>query len=237
MKSGAVKQEDDLQAHMIKTEFNNKQEGSQVLAVEYEGYTGTFKVSVVDMIKSIRIKTLPDKTEYDYGEDIDVAGGTIEVTKSSGITVVPMTRDMIKDYNSNKSGSQMVKVEYKGETDTFIVIVGPAPMEPDKPDTPNKPDVPDKPQEQPQKPTTPNKPQTPTKVIYVEKEVPKEETQITEQDVQKPIEQKPTIETPKKEEKPTEVLGVKDTDDTSVKVKAGITSLLRIIHTIITITC
>lgn len=233
MKSGAVKQEDDLQAHMIKTEFNNKQEGSQVLAVEYEGYTGTLKVSVVDMVKSIRIKTLPNKTEYDYGEDLDVTGGTVEVTKSSGITVIPMTRDMIKDYNSKKSGSQMVTVEHKGAKDTFIVVVGPAPAEPDKPDTPDKPDVPDTPKPSTQKPTTP-KPTTPKPTTPIE-ETPVQE-QVEKPKEEKPVEQKP-VETPKKEEKPTEVLGVKDKDDSNIKVKAGITSALRTILTITTITC
>lgn len=223
MKSGAVKQEDELQASMIKTEFNNKQEGKQTLAVEYQGFTGTFDMTVVDMVKSIRIKTLPDKTEYDYGEDLDVTGGTVEVTKSSGITVIPMTRDMIKDYNSKKSGSQMVTVNYKGAKDTFIVVVGPAPAEPDKPDTPDKPDVPDTPKPSTPKPTTPKpttpKPSTPIEETPVQEPVekPKEE---------KPVEQKPMTETPKKEEKPTEVLGVKDKDDSNIKVKAGITSAL-----------
>lgn len=232
MKSGAVKQEDELQASMIKTEFNNKQEGKQTLAVEYQGFTGTFDMTVVDMIKSIRIKTLPDKTEYEYGEDIDATGGTVEVTKSSGITVIPMTRDMIKDYNSKKSGSQMVTVNHKGAKDTFIVVVGPAPAEPDKPDTPDKPDVPVTPVT-PQKPTTPNKPQTITKVVYVEKETP-----VEQKPEEKPVEQKPVVETPKQEEqKPTEVLGVKDKDDSNIKVKAGITSALRTILTITTITC
>ncbi|MDE5830579.1 MAG: bacterial Ig-like domain-containing protein [Clostridia bacterium] len=226
MADGSVDEEANLSGDMVDG-YDKTKEGSQKITVQYKGYTGTFNVTVVDEIKSIRIKTLPDKTEYDYGEDIDVTGATIEVTKSSGVTVIPVTRDMIKDYNPNKSGSQIVTVEYKGAKDTFIVVVGPAPVVPDTPTGPVQP-------VQTQQPT---KPQVITQVVYVEKEVPKEETQMQEPEVQKPVEQKP-VETPKEEEKPTEVLGVRDeVKDPNIKVKAGITSMLRIIHAITTITC
>lgn len=244
MSSGAINEEESLAGYMV-SGYDKEKEGTQKIIVSYKGHTGTFDVKVVDEVKSIKLLTLPDKTEYEYGEDIDVAGATIEVVKSSGIYTVDVTRDMIEDYNARKSGIQTVTVKLGNATDTFTVEVGEAPNRPstpdtpdipdvpDTPDTPNMPDIPDTPTpppaipEQPAKPTKPTKPQTDTKVIYVEKETPKEEPVVEEPKEEKPIEQTPVIEEQKEEERPTEVLGVKDeTKDSNIKIKAGITSLL-----------
>ena len=124
MASGAIKEEARLTASMI-SGFNSKVVGTQTLTVNYKGYTKTFNITVTDSISGIALNTPPNKTEYKYGENLDVTGGTIKVIKTSGTDIVNITQDMVSGYNPNVSGYQVVKVNYQGFTTDFVVYVYP----------------------------------------------------------------------------------------------------------------
>ena len=187
MASGKVKETADMTASMI-SGYNGEKEGTQTINVEYKGLTGNFKVTVVDKIKGISMNTDPDKTVYDYNEDIDVTGGTIRVVKSSGISIVTITKDMISGYSATTPGSQVITVSYGGFTTKFIVKVN------------EKPVV-----------ETPRTNPTPRPHVVVR-------TQVVEKVVETPVKEEPVTEIPPKEtpkettkqEKPTKTLGVKD---------------------------
>ena len=85
--------------------------------------TTTYDVSVKDSVESISIKANPDKTEYNYGEDLDLTGATISVVKGSGTVEIPVTKDMVSGYDKEKLGEQTIKVTYGGEEATFKVTV------------------------------------------------------------------------------------------------------------------
>ena len=85
--------------------------------------TTTYDVSVKDSVESISIKANPDKTEYNYGEDLDLTGATISVVKGSGTIEIPVTEDMVIGYDKEKLGEQTIKVTYEGKTKTFDVNV------------------------------------------------------------------------------------------------------------------
>ena len=122
MASGKIEETVDMTASMT-TGFDGKQEGTQIIKVEYKGLQGNFQVKVIDKIKGISINTEPNKTEYKYGESLDVTGATITVVKSSGITTIPVTPDMISGYESTTPGSQIVTVTHGGFTTKFVVNV------------------------------------------------------------------------------------------------------------------
>ena len=103
--------------------FNPTQEGAQTIRVTYEGMNESFGVIVEDNIQTISIKNLP-KTEYKYGESIELTGGKIQVTRSSGKTTdVNITASMISGYNPNKLGKQTITVSYKDKKTTYEVNV------------------------------------------------------------------------------------------------------------------
>ena len=110
-------------ASVTVTGYNPNQEGVQTITVTYEGESLTFTVEVVDNIQTISLNGTP-KSEYKYGEPIDVSGLSITATKSSGATEnITVTNSMISGYNPNQLGPQTVTVTYNNVTTTFNVNV------------------------------------------------------------------------------------------------------------------
>ena len=75
--------------------------------------TTTYDVSVKDIVTGIGIKTNPNKTQYKYGEELDLTGATISVVKGSGTVEIPVTEDMVSGYDKEKLGEQTIKVTYE----------------------------------------------------------------------------------------------------------------------------
>ena len=106
------------------TGFDTTIVGAKTITVKYKGFTKTFSITVVDPTSSMVIKTLPDKLDYKYGEELDLIGGTIQITKTSGSTqILNITKQMISGYNPKKLGSQVITVTYDGKTAEFSVNV------------------------------------------------------------------------------------------------------------------
>ena len=103
--------------------YNPKQEGAQTIDVIYKGQKEQFGVIVENNIQSIIMKTTP-KTEYRYGEPLNIAGGTIETIRSNGAKeTINMTSSMVTGYNPNKIGKQKITVTYKDKTTSYEVDV------------------------------------------------------------------------------------------------------------------
>ena len=119
--SGKTEKITDISPDMV-SNYNSKKIGTQTLSVSFENNTYNYQIELKDMINDVSLKS-PNKTEYTYGQDIDLSGSTLTVVKDSGTSVVNVTKDMIVGYDPKKSGSQVVTVNYNGYTDTFIVTV------------------------------------------------------------------------------------------------------------------
>ena len=103
--------------------YNPKQEGAQTIDVTYKGQKEQFGVIVENNIQSIIMKTTP-KTEYRYGEPLNIAGGTIETIRSNGAKeTINITTSMVTGYNPNKIGKQKITVTYKDKTTSYEVDV------------------------------------------------------------------------------------------------------------------
>ena len=76
------------------------------------------------VISSIRMKTLPSKVLYDYGEELVVDGGVLEITKSDNSKEdVNLTLDMVSGYDSHQVREQTLTVTYEQKTTSFNVTV------------------------------------------------------------------------------------------------------------------
>ena len=191
MASGKISETVDITASMV-SGYNANQVGKQTIRVDYKGLQGNFQVNVIDRIKGISLNTEPNKKTYNNGEQIDLTGGTIKVVKSSGTTIVPITKDMITGYKPTYAGTQVITITYGGFTAKFVVEV----KEPVKVPTRTR---------QVERVTTSGdiNVEMPTEQVVTKEVVEELKTEI--QEGTKPIE-KPK----KKEEKPTETLGIKD---------------------------
>ena len=240
MASGAISESTAMTGAMI-TGYNPKAEGTQTIKVEYKGLQGNFQVKVEDKIKGISVNTEPDKTEYKYGENLDITGATIDVVKSSGITTIPVTPNMVSGFSATTPGTQIITITYGGFTTKFVVKVSEKQEEP-KQDDNKKEDNKDngtKEDSTTNKNEEITKDNNSTKKNYVEIErndVTENQEQPEEQQPEEEVKE-PTItkENPTKvpETKPTETLGVKDekaedkgTKDNSSKQKASIICLI-----------
>ena len=62
--------------------YDKEKLGEQTIKVTYGGEEATFKVTVKDYVKDI-ILVNPDKTEYQYGESLDLTGGSVQKVMAS----------------------------------------------------------------------------------------------------------------------------------------------------------
>ena len=132
MASGATGNKIALTPGMV-TGFDSSTEGKKTLTVSYvkdgNTFNKTFQIAVVNKIADVEI-IAPTKTNYNYGENLNLAGGSVKVTKEDGtIQNIPLTSSMVSGYDKTKPGQQMVKVTYTDEENNqhvgyFKVTVG-----------------------------------------------------------------------------------------------------------------
>ena len=109
--------------------YNKTQVGAQTITITYTDsenkvHKQTFGVTVNDAIKIITLENNNFKTNYKYGENLNLSGLSLKVTKESGATTtVPVTSGMISGYNPNKLGNQTLTINYEGKQFTTVVNV------------------------------------------------------------------------------------------------------------------
>lgn len=108
------------------SKFDPKKLGNQTLTLTYKGMkvSGEIIVNVKDYISHLKV-TPPEKTEYEYGEYLDVSKGKVAIIMASGKTQeeVDMTASMLTGYDLKKEGKQKVQVEYKDLKGSFNITV------------------------------------------------------------------------------------------------------------------
>lgn len=76
------------------------------------------------VIESVALSSEPIKTEYEYGESLDLRGATLTVSlQNEENQEIAVTDEMISGYDPEKPGNQTVTVTYVGHTVTFDVTV------------------------------------------------------------------------------------------------------------------
>ncbi len=80
---------------------------------------------VLAFAASIRITSLPEKTVYAPGEEIDLNGIRVVYTNADGTQKIITRADYltVSGFDSSKTGTQTVKVKYGSHSDTFEVTV------------------------------------------------------------------------------------------------------------------
>ena len=94
------------------------------------GWTSTYTVSVTSpsgvLVSKIEMLTLPEKTSYLLGEELDLTGASIAVTYTDGSReTLPVTSDMVSGYDWLNATKQTLTVAYEGKETTFKVQVDP----------------------------------------------------------------------------------------------------------------
>ena len=76
------------------------------------------------VIEAVTLSSAPTKTEYAFGEELDLTGAEITVTiQNSDDQVIAVSNDMVSGYDATTPGVQTITVTYKGRTVTFEVVV------------------------------------------------------------------------------------------------------------------
>ena len=114
----------DITPDMV-TGYDKKKLGAQILSISYEGLTCEgYGVNVSDYQVGI-VVTNPDKTIYEYGEDLELVGGKVSRLMASGAIkdTVSLAGYMVSGYDKNKEGEEDLTVEYYGYKTTYPVTV------------------------------------------------------------------------------------------------------------------
>ncbi len=87
------------------------------VTIQYQDLQLSFPVTVKDKIlKAAALNSMPNKTEYIAGVNaLDVSGGTLALVYSDGTaSQIEMTPDMVRGFDPDKSGKQIVYIHYEG---------------------------------------------------------------------------------------------------------------------------
>lgn len=112
--------DDDVKVVIDSSQVKTDQMGTYYVTYKAEDASGNKseeirEVNVVDYITNVEI-TLPTKTSYDFGEEINLNGGQIKVDWKSGDTSTSrIDKSMVKGYNPNRFGTQEVTILYETE--------------------------------------------------------------------------------------------------------------------------
>ena len=110
--------------------FSSRKAGRLLLTVKTDLATSAFYVEVLALpvdsvtITSVTLTSLPLKLEYKVGQSLDVSGGLLTVTYSNDSTAtVALQLSMVSGFDSEKTGLQLVMVEYENTVNIFSVNV------------------------------------------------------------------------------------------------------------------
>ena len=104
--------------------YNNS--GLANVNVNYRGYQTSYQVkvhSVAEMIRSIGVLTMPNKSSYTVGEYLNTAGLSIRVYSTDGRYLDVGEGFECSPTYFNRAGNQTVTVSFMGKTCTFTVAV------------------------------------------------------------------------------------------------------------------
>lgn len=101
------------------------QDEDPISATNGQKFIANLKVSLDNPTQSIAIKTQPTKTEYGYGDTIDLSNGKITITKANGDTEEKaLTDSSVKVTETDGSTVDLTKVTFgKDNTATKTIKV------------------------------------------------------------------------------------------------------------------
>ncbi len=99
------------------SDFDSNSLGEQVLTVFYKNKTTYLTVNVnVAPVYSIQVNSMPEKTTYVIGQELDLTGLRILVTYSNSYTsVIDVEEDMVKAFSTDNEGETQMSIEYGGK--------------------------------------------------------------------------------------------------------------------------
>ena len=101
--------------------------GEQCVTVTFEGHSTYFYVMVQPVVvTNVEIETMPNKTAYLTGEQLDTAGLALRVTYNNGEVVSVADGFEVSGFDSETPAKQRLTVSYEGFTANFYVTVQPA---------------------------------------------------------------------------------------------------------------
>jgi len=100
--------------------FDRNASGAQTVTASFFGGTDTFEVRVAAFL-GIEITSLPARTEYFVGEELDLGGLAVLGRWYGYQRSLYITRENLSNFDINRSGQQEVIITYLGSTASFSV--------------------------------------------------------------------------------------------------------------------
>ena len=108
------------------TNFSTETVGQNKKAIfKYGTEILQFNYTVNDIVSSIDVTTNPTKTVYEYGEEIDLTGGKLQVSTESGATSLVDLTEATVEYEKTPGEDILVTVTYKEAKAFFFITINP----------------------------------------------------------------------------------------------------------------
>ena len=103
--------------------FNNTTVGNQTLTITYGGKTVQLTIVVIEVLE-IEVTAFPDKTAYNIGDALDLAGLEVTATYNDGSQeIIPIAADHVSGFSSAAVGQIELTITYSGKTAVFSVTI------------------------------------------------------------------------------------------------------------------
>lgn len=106
--------------------YTADQPGETTATAAYQGFEASFAITVTERVIKFFSLIEPEKLSYVEGQELDVAGGKLQITfvsEDNYTERVPLEPDMISGYVPEQLGIQKLTITYGEKTTTFVVNV------------------------------------------------------------------------------------------------------------------
>ena len=121
--NGDVKYSNEFPGEFAVSGYDANTLGEQVITVTFREFTTTFTVTVREnVVEFIEIVSLPNKTEYAWGEELDLTGLQLQVTMTDESTLL-VDAYTVEGYDATTVGEQTIFLRYSDMEVSFTVTV------------------------------------------------------------------------------------------------------------------
>ena len=102
--------------------YNKETLGEQTINVSYGGHNASFKVTINDYVKDIKVTKMPSKLTYKYGQELELSDMVVTANYAKQGEKVVTNYEVI-GYSKETLNDQKVTIRYAGKEDYIVVNV------------------------------------------------------------------------------------------------------------------
>ena len=107
----------DVTAEMVKQLPDISTAGTKTITITYNSKEYTYTINVEQYVPTVSLVKVNNlKTDYFIGDNLQIGSATLTITTDGEESIVEITNDMVKNFNTTTAGTKYLSVVYKNKT-------------------------------------------------------------------------------------------------------------------------